>query len=1554
MFRLLILLLMVSWFWSANAQVRILPFGNSLVYDDPGDTRDDAFRAGFRRYLWYKLDSAGYNVDFVGRRQAGYGFSPAIDPHHEGWTGISDQWAAENIYQIAALNRPDIVLFFVGTNNVSYRTSATYIEQALSEIQRYETDSAQPVKVILALITNRNPYHANTTLFNNNVRTMATARIANGDNIVLADMENGIGMDYAGGDMANATHPSESGYYKMAQGWFSVLDTILPPPAIKIPAIVSTPELEAVVGIPYSYQLIASGYPAPRYRLVQGEPNFAVDSITGIVYGVPPSAGIVPFEVEAYNLAGSAVQSVAIMADSSFCPNGLAHHWACETTENSLIIDETGAVPLEPVGSVTISSGFMGNGLSLDGLSYIKAYDSLFAQETDTNSFSLGLWVRFTSVTGADKTFAAKYTDSSSSWVVGATSGTGRAFFRFKGQLTGSDSDTLLLGPEINDGTWHHLLVTRNGLSGWNGLYVDGTLADSGRVSIVDIDGAGTPFSIGARLTASGPEDYLTGQLDEITCYNQTLAAAEIAKLYAKYSAGMLPCDAENPAITSQSGVLRIDEDATFVMRRQDLLVSDTDTEYPGGFTLHLFAGDNYNVLGNTITPKTNFNGLLTVPVIVNDGKFASNQFNVQIQVDAVDDPPYVFNPLSDIHTFEDGSVIRRGVAGVFGDIDTPPASILKSVASVLPAGIVSASITNDTLILTPLPQKNGSVQLILAGTSGVYTVYDTLTVYVEAIDDAPQLTAIPDLTIAEGATFAAINLSSYLINYDTDSIVWRMVNTGSLGSVISGNSLQVTAPDINWNGSAQIIVIAEDFTSNRYSDADTIVFTITPVDDAPFVNLAIPNQILAEDASPLRIRLSDYFADIDNAINLATFSSSITPGGIIATSVIADTLVLQCLANKNGAVIVTVSCNSNGKTVTDQFNVLINAVNDPPLFTVPATVSQLVNFASPVIIELAKAPVPSDESAQIVQYSLSPTTADFANITINSLTGRISISSKPNLSGVQQFVVTANDQQSQFNLARDTLILTVSTKLAQVINFPAIGTKTMLDVPFRHNATANSGNPVTVEVVYGPVTLRNDTVFINGIGEVKLRASSPETPLYFAATPVERTFSITRISQTITFEAPDSLEFGGTPSLLTASASSGLTVSLSVISGPGSLTGNQLTVSAPGTILVRATQTGNSTYAAATPADQYILVTKRSQLISFEPPGDKQFGGAPFSLQASSTSGLPVSFEIVSGPGVLTGSLVELTGAGILVIKATQPGNSYYQPASPIEEIVNVSKRLQTIHFNLPQTWYLSAGSVPLEATASSGLPVYYTITDGDATITGNTLWPEVPGVISITASQPGNGDFEPAVPADAQIVIVVPAIDLSLQTIISPDDINNLLAGTPQNVTVSIYNEGQINMSDFAIAYITDALSLPVTEIYEGVLNANETLTYTFLQNWVPTGSEKYLKSYIVLSAADDVPSNDTLILARTTDIPVVNRARVLTLYPNPATDFVYLAGIAAADIEAISLTTFDGRVLVTPEIVSYGNEAGFEVTSLKPGVYLLVVNYRNGMAASTLIRK
>lgn len=76
---------------------------------------------------------------------------------------------------------------------------------------------------------------------------------------------------------------------------------------------------------------------------------------------------------------------------------------------------------------------------------------------------------------------------------------------------------------------------------------------------------------------------------------------------------------------------------------------------------------------------------------------------------------------------------------------------------------------------------------------------------------------------------------------------------------------------------------------------------------------------------------------------------------------------------------------------------------------------------------------------------------------------------------------------------------------------------------------------------------------------------------------------------------------------------------------------------------------------------------TNLSQYITLEPIPAKHAGDAPFTLVAKASSGLPVTFSVLSGPATVKNNVFTVTGEGQVTIKVTQPGNATYKPAPAV-----------------------------------------------------------------------------------------------------------------------------------------------------------------------------------------------------------------------------------------------------------------------------------------------
>jgi hypothetical protein len=196
-------------------------------------------------------------------------------------------------------------------------------------------------------------------------------------------------------------------------------------------------------------------------------------------------------------------------------------------------------------------------------------------------------------------------------------------------------------------------------------------------------------------------------------------------------------------------------------------------------------------------------------------------------------------------------------------------------------------------------------------------------------------------------------------------------------------------------------------------------------------------------------------------------------------------------------------------------------------------------------------------------------------------------------------------------------------SKANQSITFGALGNATYGDADFGVTATASSGLDVSFAAT-GNCSVSSTTVHIIGAGSCTITASQPGDDNYNPAADVNRSFSIAKASQTITFGALSGKTYGDPDFALVATASSGLDVSFSA-TGACSVSATTLHIIGAGSCSVRASQPGDANYSAGTDVTQSFHIAKASQTITFGAIDDSTFGDPDFAVSATATSSLAV-----------------------------------------------------------------------------------------------------------------------------------------------------------------------------------------------------------------------------------------------------------------------------------------------------------------------------------------
>lgn len=167
---------------------------------------------------------------------------------------------------------------------------------------------------------------------------------------------------------------------------------------------------------------------------------------------------------------------------------------------------------------------------------------------------------------------------------------------------------------------------------------------------------------------------------------------------------------------------------------------------------------------------------------------------------------------------------------------------------------------------------------------------------------------------------------------------------------------------------------------------------------------------------------------------------------------------------------------------------------------------------------------------------------------------------------------------------------------------------------------------------------------------------------------------------------------------------------------------------------------------------------TKQNQTITFTstPPDPATIGGT-YTVGATASSGLAVSFASTdTGVCTVSGDTVSFVGAGTCTVRASQAGDSTYNPASQTQSF-EVAKQNQTITFTSRVPKNATVGrTYAVSATASSGLPVSFSsTTTGVCTVSGSTVSFVAAGTCTVQAMQAGNETYN-AAPSQTQSITV------------------------------------------------------------------------------------------------------------------------------------------------------------------------------------------------------
>jgi uncharacterized repeat protein (TIGR03803 family) len=584
--------------------------------------------------------------------------------------------------------------------------------------------------------------------------------------------------------------------------------------------------------------------------------------------------------------------------------------------------------------------------------------------------------------------------------------------------------------------------------------------------------------------------------------------------------------------------------------------------------------------------------------------------------------------------------------------------------------------------------------------------------------------------------------------------------------------------------------------------------------------------------------------------------------------------------------------------------------------------------------------------------------------------------------------------QQDHFTFVNQNLVV---NKKSQTITFNPLEAKTFGNANFSLAATSSSTLPVTYSSDNTNVaTISGNTVTIVGAGTASIKASQAGNASFNPAADVSQSLTVAKANQVITFDALSDKTFSSANFQLSATSTSGLTVTFQTSDvGVAALAGTTAMVGNVGTTTITASQAGNSNYNAAVSVPRTLNVVKAPQSITFEALPTKKVDDAAFALTATTTfSYTPTYTSSNTSVATINGTTVTIVGAGQTNITATHGGNSNVLPADDVTRMLTV-KAIQTITFS-------SLGSIPykpsLELTASSnsGLSVQYTSSNPlVATISGSTATIVGIGTTTLTARQAGNDTFAPA--ADVAQTLTVVKANQSITfaalgsrlfgsgkftlTATSTSGLPVTFTTLSNNVQLSagevtLINPGSVSItanqsgSGFYEAASPQTQTFCITPPKPTVTTSNNNSESPVLTSSAATGNQWFKNESLIVNAinqtltvteagtykvkvtvdgcssefSDNVPSIITGISTSQTQ-------EQMFFYPNPVQNKLTIT-LSGNKRSFISIVRIDG--IVTASFETSDNIVDVDVTGYSPGLYMVQVNQNQIQYIKKFVKK
>ena len=206
----------------ADASVKIAPLGDSITR---GGLEPDSPYPSYRYYLWTMLRNGGYDVDFVGSTTEPNFQKVVFDQDHDGYSGYTTELLANDMDRILMSYTPDIVLLYIGTNDVLQQVPMKDRMRNLDRIVASLRQKNPNVRILIAQISPTSDTFRNTNSgldeYNAELIGYAQRTTTVASPIVIVDMN--TAWSTAQFTQDDGVHPNTEGEVQLAQRWANAL-----------------------------------------------------------------------------------------------------------------------------------------------------------------------------------------------------------------------------------------------------------------------------------------------------------------------------------------------------------------------------------------------------------------------------------------------------------------------------------------------------------------------------------------------------------------------------------------------------------------------------------------------------------------------------------------------------------------------------------------------------------------------------------------------------------------------------------------------------------------------------------------------------------------------------------------------------------------------------------------------------------------------------------------------------------------------------------------------------------------------------------------------------------------------------------------------------------------------------------------------------------------------------------------------------------------------------------------------------------------------------------